>query len=91
MDSALRRLKNYESRIMDQETNGESLLKAKSYKLKAKLRPWLQDFNLGADYDADMVRAEIQAVQDSLGSDFAGYMLWNPSNFYTREALMSDE
>ena len=68
-----------------------NFLKAKSYKLKTKLRPWLQDFNLGADYDADMVRAEIQAVQDSLGSDFAGYMLWNPSNFYTREALMSDE
>ncbi|OGY61034.1 MAG: hypothetical protein A3F99_00580 [Candidatus Colwellbacteria bacterium RIFCSPLOWO2_12_FULL_43_11] len=33
-----------------------------------KLRPWLQDFDLGAIYDSAMVRKEIQAVYDSFCS-----------------------
>ncbi len=56
---------------------------------KAKLRPWLQDFDLGADYDKDMVRLEIDAVSDALGEDFSGFMLWSADNFYTREALLT--
>lgn len=52
-----------------------------------KLRPWLQDFNLGASYDAPMVRAQIQATYDS-GLD--SWMLWNASNRYTRPALDKD-
>ena len=52
-----------------------------------QLRPWLQDFDLGADYDAEMVRAQIKAVSDALGDDFNGFMLWSSSNFYTIEAL----
>jgi hypothetical protein len=55
--------------------------------IKAKLRPWLQDFDLGADYDAGMVKAQIKAVYDSLGDRYNGFMLWNPSNIYTKEAL----
>ncbi len=50
-----------------------------------KFRPWLQDFNLGAIYDAEKVRAQIQATYDS-GLD--SFMLWSPSNKYTREALL---
>lgn len=53
----------------------------------AKLRPWLQDFNLGATYDSVKVSAQIRAVRESLGNDFSGYMLWSPSNKYTRDAL----
>jgi hypothetical protein len=53
----------------------------------AKLRPWLQDFNLGAKYDAAAVTSEIKAVEDALGEEFAGYMVWSPSNVYTRQAL----
>jgi len=53
----------------------------------AKIRPWLQDFNLGAQYDTRMVKQEIQATADSLGSDFNGFMMWNPLNFYTTDAL----
>ncbi len=53
----------------------------------ARLRPWLQDFNMGAKYDAPAVRAEIKAVQDALGDKFAGWMMWSPSNVYTRQAL----
>jgi hypothetical protein len=55
----------------------------------AKLRPWLQDFNMGATYDAAAVRAQIRAVEDALGESFAGYMIWSPSNVYTRQGLVA--
>jgi len=54
---------------------------------KAKLRPWLQDFDLGATYDEKQVRLEIDAVSEALGENFSGFMLWNSENFYTKEAL----
>lgn len=58
----------------------------------AKLRPWIQDFNLGATYTSEMVRAQIQATYDSLlkpgGEDsYGGWLLWDPSNTYTESAL----
>lgn len=51
----------------------------------AKLRPWLQDFDLGAVYDADMVRAQIKATYDA---GLTSWMLWDPANTYTRGALL---
>jgi len=70
----------------------QALLRLEEFKKKEegldpRLRPWLQDFDLGADYDADMVKAEIRAVQDAAGDNFKGYILWSPTNFYTRDAL----
>ena len=53
----------------------------------AKFRPWLQDFNIGAIYTAEMVKQEIKATQDSLKENFVGYMLWSPSNVYTKRAI----
>jgi hypothetical protein len=50
-----------------------------------KIRPWLQDFNLGATYTAAMVRKQIQAVYDS---GLSSWMVWNASNKYTKEALI---
>lgn len=50
----------------------------------AKLRPWLQDFDLGADYTAELVRAQIKATYDS---GLTSWMLWDPANHYTRAAL----
>jgi len=50
----------------------------------AKIRPWLQDFDLGATYTKEMIRAEIKAVYDN-GLD--SWMLWDPSNKYTPSAL----
>ena len=50
-----------------------------------KLRPWLQDFNIGAIYDSEMIRKEKQAVYDS--GLTTGWLLWNPRNVYTEEAL----
>ncbi|MDO8504555.1 MAG: putative glycoside hydrolase [Candidatus Liptonbacteria bacterium] len=57
-----------------------------------KLRPWIQDFNLGATYTASMVRKEFQAVYDSLINGtttgaYAGWLIWDASNTYTEGAL----
>ncbi|KKS84478.1 MAG: hypothetical protein UV60_C0020G0008 [Parcubacteria group bacterium GW2011_GWA2_43_11] len=51
---------------------------------KDKMRPWIQDFDYGGDYDVAEVRAQIQATYD-VGLD--SWMLWAPSNRYTRGAL----
>ena len=51
-----------------------------------KIRPWLQDFDYGGNYDIAEIRAQIQAVYDS---GLTSWMLWDPSNIYTREALLN--
>ncbi len=66
----------------------ERLKDDKNY--RAKLRPWLQDFSLKTDYDAEMVKAQIKALKDVTGEDYAGYMLWNSYNVYTEKALNND-
>jgi len=50
-----------------------------------KLRTWIQDFDYGGDYDAADVRAQIQASYDAGVMDF---MIWAPSNRYTKPALL---
>lgn len=50
-----------------------------------KLRPWLQDFNLGATYTKDLVKAQIQATYDV---GITSWMLWDPKNIYTKDALI---
>lgn len=50
-----------------------------------KLRPWLQDFNIGAIYDGEMIRKEKQAVYDS--GLTSGWLVWNPRNVYNERAL----
>jgi len=54
---------------------------------KVKLRPWLQDFSLGARYTTEMVQAEVKAVEDALGGRYAGYLLWSSKNVYSQEAI----
>ena len=56
-----------------------------------RIRPWLQDFR---DYAFDRrifgvneVRAQIKGSDDAGGT---GWMLWNPKNSYTAEALRAD-
>lgn len=50
-------------------------------------RPWIQDFNMGATYTADMVRAQIQALDD-LGID--SWLVWDPANTYTEAAFIDN-
>lgn len=52
-----------------------------------KLRPWLQDFDLGATYDATKIRAQIKATYDS---GLTSWMMWDPSNEYTRGGYLLD-
>lgn len=54
---------------------------------KAKLRPWLQDFDYGGNYDVKEVKAEMQAVYDA---GLTSWMLWSPSNQYTKGALLPE-
>lgn len=49
-----------------------------------KFRTWIQDFDYGGDYDAADVRAQIQASYDA---GVMSFMIWAPSNIYTRGAL----
>lgn len=51
-----------------------------------KLRPWLQDFNLGATYNAPMIRAQIKATYDS---GLTSWLLWDPKVIYTRGGLLN--
>jgi hypothetical protein len=46
---------------------------------RPKIRPWLQDFDLGAIYTSDMIEAEIAAARDAGAS---GWLLWNARNVY---------
>jgi hypothetical protein len=52
--------------------------------LEIELVPWLQDFSLGRDYTLEDVQAQILAARDAKSR---GFLLWNPSGVYTREAL----
>jgi hypothetical protein len=52
-----------------------------------KLRPWLQDFNLGATYTAEMVRAQIKATYDA---GLSSWLIWDPRNVYTKAALVPE-
>lgn len=57
----------------------------KSIAKAAKIRPWLQDFTLGAPrYTAGYVRAQIKATYDAGLTD---WVLWNPGSNYTVDAL----
>ena len=52
---------------------------------RATIRPWLQDFTLGAPrYDAARVRAQIDAVHDA---GLTEWVLWHPGSNYTVAAL----
>lgn len=46
------------------------------------IRAWIQDFNLGATYTADMVKEQLIASEE-LG---IGWMVWDPANTYTAAA-----
>jgi hypothetical protein len=51
----------------------------------AKIRPWLQDFTLGAPkYGAEQVRAQMQGAYDA---GVMEWVLWNPGSNYTTAAL----
>ena len=105
MAEANERLKHYISNAQNSTSTEVYLVK------NPKLRPWLQDFDLGVSYDAAKVRAQIMATYSAAGacqksasstdqSGFVcddskmglvgGWMLWDPKNVYTKEALLNE-
>src|SRR3989338_3170685 len=64
-----------------------NLLQGLASTTPSKMRPWLQDFNLGATYGPDKVRAQIKATYDA---GLTSWMLWNAGNKYTAEALTKE-
>lgn len=52
-----------------------------------KLRPWLQDFNLGATYTKEMVQAQIKATYDV---GLTSWLMWDAANTYTKEAFKAE-
>ena len=77
MDSGFKRLRDF------RQSTENSLARARSI----NFRPWIQDFNLGANYDSAMVKSEIKAVADAMGEAYGGFMVWNANNKYTEDAL----
>jgi len=61
--------------------------KFRMFDTEAKLRPWLQDFDLGAIYNKKMIELQKQAVYDT---DSYGWLLWNSASRYTEEAIVHD-
>lgn len=64
------------------------LARRRSRESGAAVRPWIQDFRDYAfdrrEFGATEVRRQMQAAADG---GAAGWMLWNPRNIYTSEAL----
>lgn len=52
-----------------------------------QIRPWLQDNDYPVHYTAEMVRKQIQATYDA---GLTSWMLWDPGNTYTKEALLKE-
>lgn len=50
----------------------------------ARLRPWLQDFTLKVNYSPDMVRRQIDAVENA---GIEEWLLWDPDCTYSESAL----
>ena len=64
-------------------TSTPAVYKKPVYK-PSHLRTWIQDFNYGGTYGPEEVRAQIQASYDAGVMD---WMIWAPSNRYTKSAL----
>ncbi|MEK7559808.1 MAG: putative glycoside hydrolase [Patescibacteria group bacterium] len=73
----------YEVVLYSMKRGVERVIAASSSPLK--LRPWLQDFDLGAIYDAQKIRAQIQATYDA---GLTSWMMWDPANKYTKDGYL---
>lgn len=64
--------------------NGLKLGAPKFKGQRARLRPWIQAFNLGAVYDGAKIRAQIDEIEKYTD---AGWLVWNASNRYSAEGF----
>lgn len=61
-------------------THGLAISYADLQNKKAKVRPWLQAFSLGAVYDEVLIEQQIEAVEKATSTE--GWLLWNARNYY---------
>lgn len=54
---------------------------------RTRMRPWLQDFDIGAVYTSGMIEAQIKATRDAGAS---GWILWNARNVYEPAQYIGD-
>ncbi len=76
MEHAIERLEIFQE-AQEEDSEGQK-------KPLAKIRPWLQAFDMGAVYGPNMVRAQIDASNESGG---VGWILWNSSNKYSAKVV----
>ncbi len=71
-----------------------ALKKEEAYRVKngistsspSQIRPWLQDFDLGATYGVPEVRAQMKATYDA---GLTSWLMWDASNKYTTGAYLT--
>ncbi len=51
---------------------------------RAKVRPWIQAFHIGAQYGGKNIRAQIDTIEKYPN---AGWLMWNAANRYTGDGL----
>lgn len=94
MDEAVRRARAMEASADSTSTSTDAVFlraqtkKGRGYISADQLRPWLQDFDMGAVYTPELVRAQMQATYDA-GLD--SWALWDAGNTYTKSALLPEE
>jgi hypothetical protein len=98
-DSGLSRLSTFNMKLASAAQASASSSASSSQKLeanssqltaRAKFRPWIQDFDLGADYTAPLVRAQIQAIYDAGCSATLGTLVASGSVPLTRTEPCSE-
>ena len=57
----------------------DGIQRLKKINAQDKLRPWLQDFNLGHRYGRQQLEAQIRALEEN---GVHNWLFWNPSNKY---------
>lgn len=57
----------------------DGMQRLKKINAEHKLRPWLQDFNLGQHYGREQLAAQIRALEENGIHD---WLFWNPANKY---------
>ena len=68
------------SRSMEECVNlASGVYKGSIEELQPRFRPWIQDFDIGAVYTAELIEAQIQGARDAGSS---GWILWNARNVY---------
>jgi hypothetical protein len=60
---------------------GLKIAEATTTNRRAKIRPWLQAFSIGAVYDKEKIKAQIKAVEMAT-STTSGWLFWNARNVY---------